>query len=290
MLPMTVTIRPYRAQDLGLIVELLRRSSDDGSNRDLQEAVELLSSDDATALVADAQGEIVGIVLGTAFGTGGWIHRLAIAAGPDRDAVAARLLDRFEADLAERGLGRLFARAERGDAGVRGLLDARGYREVDDVVMLERELPSSIPGSVALADVGGVTIDPSLWDQLKGMDHAKQIIERTVILPLSEPELAARHAVQPPKAIVLFGPPGTGKTTFAKGVASRLAWPFIEIQPSELSDERGEQEAKFLADVFDRVLELPAAVVFVDEVEDLASIRHDARKVGPRVTNEFLKQ
>jgi ATP-dependent 26S proteasome regulatory subunit len=58
-----------------------------------------------------------------------------------------------------------------------------------------------------------------------------------VILPLAEPELAARHAVEQPKAIVLFGPPGTGKTTFAKGIASRLGWPFVEIQPSEIGAE-----------------------------------------------------
>ena len=54
-----------------------------------------------------------------------------------------------------------------------------------------------------------------------------------MILPLEERELATRHAVVPPKAIVLFGPPGTGKTTFAKGIASRLGWPFVEISPAE---------------------------------------------------------
>ncbi len=90
-------------------------------------------------------------------------------------------------------------------------------------------------------------IDPGLWDHLKGMEEAKEIIERRVILPLAEPDLAARHAVAPPKAIVLFGPPGTGKTTFAKCIASRLTWPFIEIQPAELGGEGPEQQARLLA-------------------------------------------
>src|SRR6266568_6864357 len=133
-------------------------------------------------------------------------------------------------------------------------------------------------------------INPGLWDELKGMEEAKEIIERRVILPLSESELAGRHGVVPPRAIVLFGPPGTGKTTFAKGIASRLGWPFVEILPAELAGEGAERQAKLLADAFARVLELGSAVVFVDEVEDLAATRHEERRVSPSITNEFLKQ
>ena len=51
-----------------------------------------------------------------------------------------------------------------------------------------------------------------------------------------------------------------------------------------------ERQAKLLARTLERIAELPAAVAFADEVEDLASIRHESRKVGPSVTNEFLKQ
>src|SRR2546427_84543 len=108
--------------------------------------------------------------------------------------------------------------------------------------------------------------------------------------PLADPALAARRAGGPPKAIVLFGPPGPGKATCAKGIASRLGWPFVELEPAELGAEGAERQAKLLADTFDRLLELPAAVVFVDEVEDIASIRQEERRVNPSITNEFLKQ
>jgi hypothetical protein len=157
---------------------------------------------------------------------------------------------------------------------------------------LERDL-SAVGASVAAAleELGAHLIPPGLWEELRGLDEAKQIIERRVILPLAEPQLAARHAVSPPKAIVLFGPPGTGKTTFAKGIASRLAWPFVEIEASEIAGEGPEREAKLLAESFARArTDLTTAVVFVDEVEDLAAARTEQRKVSPSVTNEFLKQ
>jgi SpoVK/Ycf46/Vps4 family AAA+-type ATPase len=150
---------------------------------------------------------------------------------------------------------------------------------------LERTLLSKgglVPA--ALEELGAHMMHPGLWDELRGLDEPKQIIERRVILPLAEPSLAARHGVSPPRAIVLFGPPGTGKTTFAKGIASRLGWPFVEIEASE-------REAKLLAESFGRARsDLASAVVFVDEVEDLAASRSEQRKVSPSVTNEFLKQ
>jgi len=157
---------------------------------------------------------------------------------------------------------------------------------------LERELPAiGVAVPAVLEELGAQVIRPGLWDELRGLQEAKQIIDRRVILPLAEPALAARHAVSPPKAIVLFGPPGTGKTTFAKGIASRLGWPFVEIDASEIAGEGAERQAKLLAESFARVRnDLATTVVFVDEVEDLAAARTEQRKVSPSVANEFLKQ
>jgi transitional endoplasmic reticulum ATPase len=285
---MAVIVRPHRPDDLAGVIEILEGSAMMGSARaGLQGAIDLIGSNEAAVLVAEADGHLVGAAVGLTSGTTGWIARLG--ASSDRTTVADRLLERMEAELSERGVRTIAVRLMPGDA-VRDYLQERGYRVVENALYLEREIPPSVLGPTALAELGGITIDRHLWDVLKGMDQAKEIIERRVILPLSQPELAERHAVQPPKAVVLFGPPGTGKTTFAKGISSRLGWPFIEIQPSELSADKPEQEARALAQILDRILELPAAVVFVDEVEDLASIRHDQRKASPRVTNEFLKQ
>jgi transitional endoplasmic reticulum ATPase len=288
-----VPIRPYEADDLGGVLELWERAGwlpvgHDGLTVD--QAVELLRSDHGVALVAEADGKVVATAIGAVVGTLGWVYRLVVVREiPDGERLPQALLEQLEGRLAERGV-RALAAVVRDGTKPHDDLERGGYRRVEGTLFLERTLPVDSVAPAALAELGGRMIPPGLWEGLRGMEEAKEIIERRVILPLERPELAVRHAVVPPKAIVLFGPPGTGKTTFAKGIASRLGWPFVEIEPAEIAGEGPAREAKLLAEVFGRVAELSSAVVFVDEVEDLASLRHEQRKVSPSVTNEFLKQ
>jgi SpoVK/Ycf46/Vps4 family AAA+-type ATPase len=171
-----------------------------------------------------------------------------------------------------------------GDA-LHGVALSRGYSALEGMTVLQRE----VRGRSSAADIGGRQIDPGFWDQLQGMERVKDVIERRIILPLAEPELAARHGVKAPRSVVLFGPPGTGKTTFAKGIASRLLWPFVSLEVAQLAGDRGE-DPTLLSETFDRLLDAPAAVAFFDEVEDLAADRQSDRRVSSRVTNEFLRQ
>lgn len=280
---MRATIRPYGAGDFGGVLRLWEDQDWRADGLTLDQAIELLRAEAAVAVVIETEGEITGFGLGTVVGPTAWIFQLV---APDGDHLGA-LVSNLEGLLAERGGRRVVAFAAGTDARI--ALERLEYRSLDGVY-LERSLPDRVITDTALADAGGRTIAPGLWAELRGMEEAKEIIERRVILPLERPELADRHGVVSPKAIILFGPPGTGKTTFAKGIASRLQWPFVEIQPSEIGGEGAERQAKLLAETFARVAALAAAVVFVDEVEDIASMRHESRKVSPSVTNEFLKQ
>jgi transitional endoplasmic reticulum ATPase len=287
----TFVVRDYRPEDLGHVLQLWQQTGGfDAEALTVDQSVELLSAADAFAVVAEADSQLVGAVLAAAAASVGWIYRLSVLPGqPEEQEIAGRLLAALETRAAEAGVHKLAVVVLQG--GELALhLSRREYRASDNLRYFERELPPAAAPANALAELGGTMINPGLWDELKGMEEAKEIIERRVILPLAEPDLASRHGVVPPRAIVLFGPPGTGKTTFAKGIASRLGWPFVEILPAELAAEGAERQAKLLADAFERVLELASAVVFVDEVEDLAASRHEERRVSPSITNEFLKQ
>src|SRR5689334_14771571 len=169
-------------------------------------------------------------------------------------------------------------------------LEHAGYTARPGVVFYERLEPVH-PGSAGgLGQLGGRMIRAGAWQQLGGMVREKELIERRVILPLAQPLLSGRLGLVPPRAIVLFGPPGTGKTTFAKGVASRLGWPFVELFPSRLAGESAAGLAAALREAFALIAELDKVVVFIDEVEEIAGMRQPRTvSAAQGVTNEMLK-
>ena len=104
-----------------------------------------------------------------------------------------------------------------------------------------------VPEELALVErFGGQVPVASLWESMKGFSLVKEILERRVVAPLAHTELADRLGLRPPAAVLLFGPPGTGKTSFARAVASRLSWAFVEMHPSLLG--QGVEGARALRD------------------------------------------
>ena len=141
-----------------------------------------------------------------------------------------------------------------------------------------------------LKEMGALTIGKEIWDTIAESQPPKQIVQKRIILPLTQEDLSKKHGVVPPKTIIFFGPPGTGKTHFAKAIAGALSWWFIEIAPSMLMVDGVDKVGANLRQVMEKARTLKETVIFIDEFEELAGNRDEASRVDKSITNEFLKQ
>lgn len=141
-----------------------------------------------------------------------------------------------------------------------------------------------------LVQMGARSINRDIWDTISDTQPPKQLVQKRIILPLVEEELSRKHGVIPPKTIIFFGPPGTGKTHFVKAMAGRLSWWYIEIAPSMLMVDGVDKIGAHLRAVMEKARSLEEVIIFIDEFEELAGSRDTANRVDRSITNEFLKQ
>ena len=141
-----------------------------------------------------------------------------------------------------------------------------------------------------LNEMGAQSISKEMWDTISDSQPPKQLVQRRIILPLIEEALSRKHGVIPAKAILFFGPPGTGKTHFAKAIAGALSWWYIEIVPSMLMVDGIQSIGAKLREVMEKASTLDEIVLFIDEFEEIAGNRDMADRIDKSITNEFLKQ
>lgn len=282
------TIRDFHSQDVEGILQLWQTLRDNGV-QPVYDLSEVLASCEKDHAVVAVQGdEIIGAAVGRAAHDQGWIVFLATLPKFRGRGIGTLLLAAVENRMTAHGLNKLSALMPETETRVEAFTN-RGFVIKKNLRYFERHIPVQRAELGVLEDLGGRVLPRDLWDRVAGMTAEKELLERRLVLPLAESELAEEFGVVPPRAVVLFGPPGTGKTTFAKAIASRLEWPFVEVFPSRLAGEPGGL-AGALRQTFLDIAELEHAVVFIDEVEEIASQR-SGEPPSPMqgVTNELLK-
>jgi transitional endoplasmic reticulum ATPase len=281
-------LREFHNDDLDGILHLwqeMRRSSVEPVY-DLSEVIASCQKDHA--IVATHGEEVVAAAVGRAAHDQGWIVFLATKERWRGQGIGTALLAALEKKMAPLGLVKLSALMPEAQTQVDAFAN-QGFELKQNLRYFERRIPVQRQELSSLAELGARVLPRDLWENVAGMRREKEILEQRLVLPLAEPDLAERFGVVPPRAVVLFGPPGTGKTTFAKAIASRLEWSFVEVFPSRLAaDPRGLAGA--LRETFGTIADLEHAVVFIDEVEEIAAQR-SGEPPSPLqgVTNELLK-
>jgi transitional endoplasmic reticulum ATPase len=127
------------------------------------------------------------------------------------------------------------------------------------------------------------------WTDVGGLASLKQRLIEAVEWPLRYPELFAQAGVQPPKGILLTGPPGCGKTLLAKAIATESQVNFISVKgPALLSKYVGESERQ-VRDVFRKAKQAAPCIMFFDEIDSILPVRGSGSSDSP-VTDRVLSQ
>jgi len=129
------------------------------------------------------------------------------------------------------------------------------------------------------------------FDMIAGMSELKETLQNDVILPLKDKELYLKYKVSVPNGMLLYGPPGCGKTFIARQFADEISYNFIELKPSDLASiyVHGTQEK--IGQVFKDAREKAPTVIFIDELDAIMPNRED--NIGQHYAsevNEFLAQ
>ena len=130
------------------------------------------------------------------------------------------------------------------------------------------------------------------WDEVGGLDDIKAALQEAIAWPMSQPQLFQHVGLRPPHGILLYGPPGNGKTLVVKALASQSNLNFISVKGPELLSKYVGESERGVRELFARARQAAPCIVFLDEVDALVPRRglHDKSPVTDRVVSQLLTE
>ncbi len=128
----------------------------------------------------------------------------------------------------------------------------------------------------------------SSFDDVGGIDDIVQTIREVIELPMRQPQLFAHMGIKPHRGVLLYGPPGCGKTLIAKAIAGEIGANFISVSANELMGRYVGQSEERLRAVFDAASRLEPSIIFFDEIDAIGQSRTGGESV--RHQDDFLNQ
>ncbi|KAF7120470.1 hypothetical protein RHSIM_Rhsim13G0058000 [Rhododendron simsii] len=173
----------------------------------------------------------------------------------------------------------LLSQSEKPDVSYNGFCDSN-----DVNLLLTAKFELNAP------DLIHIILENLVVRDIGGCDIQKQEIREAVELPLTHHELYKQIGIDPPRGVLLYGPPGTGKTMLAKAVANHTTAAFIRVVGSEFVQKYLGEGPRMVRDVFRLAKENAPAIIFIDEVDAIATARFDAQTGADREVQRILME
>ncbi|KAL2799652.1 P-loop containing nucleoside triphosphate hydrolase protein [Aspergillus keveii] len=187
-------------------------------------------------------------------------------------------------------LGRKSSDVDEGNEG-----EERGEYDAEDTSIMNilKKLPRGVDATAAQQVLNDIVVrgDEVHWDDIAGLDAAKKALKEAVVYPFLRPDLFSGLR-EPARGMLLFGPPGTGKTMLARAVATESKSTFFSVSASTLTSKWHGESEKLVRALFGLAKALAPSIIFVDEIDSLLSARSSGteNEASRRSKTEFLIQ
>ena len=128
------------------------------------------------------------------------------------------------------------------------------------------------------------------FNDLGGLEEQIKLLRESIELPLNQPDAFRDFGINPPKGVLITGPPGTGKTAMAKAIANSTNVTFLGLVGSELAQKYIGEGGRIVRELFDLARDRAPAIIFIDEIDSIGSKRLDVATSGDREVQRTLMQ